>query len=160
MSSSSRPRETQWWGMFTQVLNSRTGPMICAGSAENLLSREINSVSWELRDAAPLFWAKMQFGNPWCISWSLTHEWWSHTGQGHKSLLHRWHSPWEIKHLLRGQRVASSGSQAWGNGREHHARGMAVVELGHFSTSGLGWVLECGKVPRNSCHVQNQPTKT
>lgn len=62
--------------------------------------------------------------------------------------------------LLRGLRVASSGSQAWGDGRGCHASATAGVELGHFSTSGPGWVVECGEVPRNWCHVQSKTNKT
>lgn len=98
VSSSSKPRKTQW-GTLTQVLNSGTGARICAGSVENLLSQETNLLSWELGDAPPLLWAKIQLGNPWCASWSLTHDWWLRTGQEHKPLLHWWQSPWEMKCL-------------------------------------------------------------
>lgn len=38
--------------MLTQVLNSRTRAMICEASMENLQSRKINLLSWELGDAA------------------------------------------------------------------------------------------------------------
>lgn len=58
--------------------------------------------------------------------------------------------------LLHGMRVASSGARHRGDGREHRARGMVVVELGHFSTSGPVLVVGCGKVLRKWCHAQNK----
>lgn len=36
---------------------------------------------------------------------------------------------------------------ARGDGREHNPRGTTMVEVEHFSASGPGWTVECGKEP-------------